>query len=315
MQKIIETKNIRKRYLFFLFIFPCVLTIYAQDNHKTVIVCTYNYKLPPQERKLSPQEHEIHYLTSTYDKTYSITLSETKDFSSAMNEAFPTKNILLFVHGDDFDIEKLSIISADFHKLYNVNTVLFAWSSYRCYNNSIKNYNNSKKNIDLCFPHFIQLVDSIKNYAIKNNVKASVIFHSLGNIFAQKYSLYLENNPDVQQIFTNIIINSACVPTKKHDLWIDVLCQKASNNVYITVNNKDKILKLASIFIEHKTMLGQNYGRKTSKNAHYIDFTYFLKKGSNDKKMPSCHTYFISYPPRENLEIKKFYYTLFNSNF
>ena len=302
-----------KQYLFFIFVFHCVLTIYAQNDLKTVIVSTYNYKLLPQERKLSKENNEIHYLISTYNKNSDITLTEKKDFSSAMTEAFPEKNILLFVHGDDFDIEKLSMISADFPELYNVNTILFAWDSYKCYNNSIKNYNNSKKNIDFCFPKFIQLIDSIKFYAIKNNVKVSVIFHSLGNIFAQKYSLYLESNPDVQQIFTNIIINSACIPTQNHDLWVDILCQKSLNNVYISINKNDKILKLVSIFIEHKKMLGKNCGHKISKNAHYIDFTDILKNVSNNKKMPSCHTYFISYPPRENIEIKKFYSSLFNS--
>ena len=258
-----------------IFILLATLTAFTQDATKTVIVCTYNYKLPPQKRTTNDK---IHYIVSTCYKTSVITLTEKKDFSSAMDEAFLPKNILLFVHGDGFDIEKLAFRAADFPELYNINTILFAWSSY-------KNYNNSKKNIDLDFPYFLQLVDSIKNYAMKNNVKASVIFHSLGNIFAQKYAFYLENNPDVQQPFTNIIINSACIPTKDHIFWVDVLCQKASNNVYITVNKNDKILKLASIFKERKQILGKNQGGKISENANYIDFTNDLKNVSSGLKI------------------------------
>jgi len=300
-----------KHVLFLLILFLRGLTLYAQDTAKTVIVCTYNYKLSAQEREISTSK--LHYLVNAYDKNHAINLTEKNDFSSAMEEAFTAKNILLFVHGDDFDIEKLVVRGADFPELYNVNTILFAWSSYRTSHNSIKNYNNSKKSVDLCFPHFLQLVDSIKNYAIKNNVKATVIFHSLGNIFAQKYALFLANNPEIQPFFTNIIINAACVPTKNHAFWVDILGQKTSNHVYITVNKNDKILQLASAFIEYKPMLGKKTGRKISQNAYYIDFTNRLKNVSSDKKMPSCHTYFISYPPRENSEIREFYNTLFHS--
>ena len=301
-----------KRILFLLLILLSVLVIYAQDTPKTVIVCTYNYKLPTKERVID--ESNVRYLISTYDKTSSITLLEKNDFSSTLEEAFSKKNILLFVHGDDFDIDKLAMRSTDISELYNVNTICFAWSSYKTSRNSIKNYNISKKNVDLCFSHFLQLVDSLNNYVIKNNVKASVIFHSLGNIFAQKYASFLENNLDKYQPFTNVIINSACVLAKDHAFWIDILCRKTSNKVYITVNKNDKILKLASTFIEYKPLLGKNPGRNTSQNAYYIDFTNVLKNVSNDKKMPSSHTYFISYPPRENSEIKNFYDKLFNSD-
>jgi esterase/lipase superfamily enzyme len=302
-----------KYRIFLLLTFLSVLALYAQDANKTVIACTYHYTLSSKERGVADNEFQIHYLISVYNKYSSIFFTKKNDFSSAMHEAFAPKNILLFVHGDDIDIENLAIRGADFPELYNVNTILFAWPSYRISHNSIKNYHNSKKNAELSFHCFLQLVDSIKNYSIKNNVKASIIFHSLGNIFAQKYALFLENNPDIQQFFTNIILNSACVPAKGHASWVDILCQKSSNNVYITINKNDKILQLASIFIEHKPTLGRKIGNEKSQNAHYIDFTKELKNISSDKKMPSCHTYFISYPPRENSAIKNFYNRLFNT--
>ena len=288
------------------------LAISAQDTLKTVMVSTYHDKSLVKEKTVD--ENKMHYFVNACDKTSFISLTEEDNFSLVMNEAFSPQNILLFVHGDDFDLEKLAIRGADFPDLYNINTILFAWQSYRISHNSIKNYNNSKKNADLSFPYFLQLVDSIKNYAMKHQVKASVIFHSLGNIFAQKYALFLEDNPDTQQPFTNIILNSACVPAKDHVRWVDILCQKASNKVYVTVNKNDNILLLASTFIEHQHLLGRKIGRKTSQNAYYIDFTDILRNVSSDKKMPSSHTYFISYPPRENPEIKKFYNTLFHSN-
>ena len=303
-----------KHYLLLLLLSSSLLEIYAEDSSKTVIASAYNHKLSAKEREASLKENEIYYFISTSNKTSELSLTEKNNFSSAMEEAFSPKNILLFVHGDGFDIEKLAVRGAEFPDLYNINTVLFAWASYKTSNNSIKNYHKSKKNAELSFISFLQLVDSIRNYAIENNVKASVIFHSLGNVFAQKYALFLENNPDVHQFFTNIIINSASVPAKEHAFWVDMLCKKSSNNVYITVNKNDKILNLVSTFVEYKSMLGRNPGYNKSQNAHYIDFTMLLKNISSDKKMPSCHTYFISYPPRENSKIWEFYNQLFNSN-
>ena len=303
------------KQFFFLLLFCLIfIEIYAQDCTKAIIACSYNYKLSAKERDASINEDIIYYLINTYNKTSVISSVEKNDFSSAMDEAFSPKNILLFVHGDGFNIEKLTLCGAEFADLYNVNTVLFAWASYKTSNNAIKNYNRSKKNVELSFTSFLQLVDSIKKYSQQNDVKASIIFHSLGNLFAQKYALYLHNNPNVHQFFTNIIINSACVQSKEHALWVDILCEKSSNNVYVTINKKDKILHLASTFVEHHSMLGRNPENNKSQNAHYIDFTMALKNITSDNKMPSCHTYFISHPPLENSEIRKFYDLLFHSN-
>ena len=303
-----------KKIILILTLLLAIFSIFSQNTNKVVIACTYDYMQALKTGKSIANDSDslIRYLVVISDG-----FEEKSGFSTALKEAFTTKrNVLVYIHGDETSIDALVKRGYDFTNSYNVNTIIFAWPSLKTEKNSIENFHISKHNTDLYFKHFVRLTDSIRSYVNEEGVEVSILFHSLGNKYAENYVDYLMSNDNLNTPFSNIILNAACVHAQYHYVWVEELSKRINNKIFIIYNGKDKILDMASIFIEGRHLLGRNPGNHRAPMAIYLDFTDVLKENNEDKKLdryPKSHDYFYSEYLTGCPHLKAIYTSLFNS--
>jgi len=299
-----------KKIILITAIFWSIFGVFSQNDNKIVIACTYDYRQALSTRKSVAGDNDslIRYAVLISDTIY-----EKPNFSIAIKDAFTTKkNLFLYIHGDGTNIDAAIKRGKDFANLYNVNVILFAWPSLKIHGTSIKNYKISKRNTDLCFNRFVQLTDSIQNYINEEKVEVFAFFHSLGNKYAKDYANYLASNENLQSPFSDIILNAASVPAQNHAIWVEELSKRVKNKVFIVFNEKDKILKLATSFIEKYPLLGRNPGRDRTPTAFYINATETLievNKGTKKNRNSLSHNYFFLRSPN----LKSVYDSLINN--
>jgi esterase/lipase superfamily enzyme len=290
-----------------------IFAVFSQNTNEVVIVCTYDYHQALETGKTVASDNDslIRYLVVTSDG-----FQEKSGFSTALKMAFTTKkNVLVYVHGDEAPLDALTKRGRDLADLFDVNVILFAWPSNKV-NNTIENYRISSRNTELCFKRFVQLTDSIWNYVNDEKVEISVFFHSLGNKYAENYAEYLISNENLKSPFSNIILNAACVHAHNHFVWVDELSNRIQNKIFIVFNGKDKVLNMASLFVEGSLLLGRNPGDKRASMATYLDFTDALiedHEDDNPNRYPKSHDYFYSEYLAECPNLKAVYHYLFNS--
>lgn len=307
-----KSKSLKFIY-FFAPLFFCFASLQAMDTIRNVIVCTYSYDIETKKTDTIEKFYN-RYLVSNWDsESESFSLSKMPGFSSAMNNTFHSKNILLYIHGNETPMDELVKSISALSDIYNMNVVAFAWPSKHPGENMIVNFKTSEHNVDYCFDLFVNFLDSVSSYSEQHSdIKISLLFHSLGNAYAQKYINFLETDfTDKKLPFVNLILNAACVPTANHAVWVDALCEKIEGNVYIMFNEKDMVLIMAKTFITHEALLGEDPTYDTiSEHAIYVNFTEAINL-HHEKLHP--HNYFLGKAPLINPGIKAIYQTIFKS--
>jgi|AntDeeMinimDraft_5_1070356.scaffolds.fasta_scaffold08039_1 esterase/lipase superfamily enzyme len=132
----------------------------------------------------------------------------------------------------------------------------------------------------------------------------NALFHSTGN-YVLKQMLKSSNVEGNQLIFDNVILAAADTNNLDHALWVDQI--KFRRRLYITINENDRALAASRLKAgeEQLARLGQSLYALNSRNASSIDFTTASWVGSS-------HAYFEGEPVDNNADVREFFQAAFN---
>jgi hypothetical protein len=223
----------------------------------------------------------------------------------------PGNDWVLLIHGDSKAPVDAAVRGLEVQNLHGVKVLVFSWPSKMSTNNGLKNYRNSRTNVEAGLAHFRELLLTVQKYRNSyiwpegNNL--SLFMHSLGN-----YYLELSVKEDMLQgldpaLFDNIIINAAAIEQQDHAGWVKRI--EISDRIYIISNEKDFNLRGARLFTKAGKQLGGPVEFPLARNAIYINFTEAV-----GFKVPTwvSHTYFVGEMPRRSNNIRNFYTTIFH---
>ncbi len=242
----------------------------------------------------------------------SIYCNKIKSFDDCKALSESKNDWLVVVHGDSKTFSAAAIRGLQIQNLHHVNVLVFSWPSKTEIGNGLKNFNNSKMNVEAGGVKFKELLLMIQAY--KRNQQwpekpyhLSLFLHSLGNYYLErlvKDSLLADLDSD---LFDNLIINAAAVNQEAHASWVDSL--HIQKRIYITSNRSDVNLNGVRLFTKSGKQLGERLKLPLSSGATYINFTKAI-----GFTMPTgnSHTYFIGKMTNESGNIKDFYTDVFH---
>jgi len=194
---------------------------------------------------------------------------------------------------------------------YHVNVIMFDYASINTTYRPSRNFKFARSNARLSAHQYFQLLTAIQEAHQKredwiNQIKVSTFHHSMGNIVLMEMMKgqpveLLNNSP----FLDNIVINAACVPSKKHKEWVENI--HFANKVYIHYNKSDWQLKGAHL-LTLKRQLGEKLVRPLAKNATYVNF---------HDQVGAQHSYFLNFPQndyRMTAEMRDYFVQLFGGN-
>ena len=128
----------------------------------------------------------------------------------------------------------------------------------------------------------------------------------MGNYFAERFGSDTIHAKMDRPVFDNLVINSAAVGAKGHNIWVEKL--SIQKRVYITSNGGDLNLAGFNLITRFGVQLGEMPVAPLAKNANYVNFTSAVGfRGPG----PS-HSYYYSKITDESQNIRLFYYNLFH---
>lgn len=174
-----------------------------------------------------------------------------------------------------------------FSRQYGYHIIMFDWPTYRPAMKSGKNYKLTLKESETLAPYFSQFLSELN--ALKNNQPQtfktlSLLMHSMGNLLMM-HAVKGNQITVKDTLFNSIIMNSSCVPQKKHRVWVEKI--SIQQHLYITRNNRDRTLNGAKIISGFKRQLGERPRKPYAKNALYLNFSRVLDREHNYFLYPS----------------------------
>lgn len=174
-----------------------------------------------------------------------------------------------------------------FSRQYGKQIIMFDWPTYRPDLNGGKNFRISLNESEEVSKIFCVFLDSLNTYKV-NHPRAfkslSLLMHSMGNLLlkhaVENGCLKIQN-----ELFNTIIFNAACVSQKNHSQWMKKI--NIQKKLYVTINNRDKVLRGAKLVTKLSRQLGQQPKPEYAANALYIDFSRVLEKEHNYFLFPS----------------------------
>lgn len=223
----------------------------------------------------------------------------------------PGNDWVLLIHGDSKAPVDAAVRGLEVQNLHHVKVIVFSWPSKMSTQNGLKNFRNSRGNVEAGLAHFRELLLTMQKYRNSQiwpqGNKLSLFMHSLGNYYlelSEKEGMLEGIDPD---LFDNVIINAAAVELEGHAAWVDDL--RISKRIYIISNAKDFNLRGARLFTSAGKQLGGPVEAPLAENAIYINFTEAV-----GFKLPTwvSHTYFVGEMPSRSNNIRTFYSTIFH---
>jgi len=164
---------------------------------------------------------------------------------------------------------------------YGVQVVQFDWPTQRPYMKGGKNFRTTYRVSKAVAKPYARFADSLQAY--KNRHPGSYksytfFFHSMGNLVLMHAIKDKRFAGIAPRTFDNVILNAACVPQRKHAVWLSTL--NISTRIYVTKNNNDKNLNGARL-VTFRRQLGERPRKPFSPNAVYVDFSQVLGKEHN----------------------------------
>ncbi|OUR96601.1 hypothetical protein A9Q84_09655 [Halobacteriovorax marinus] len=164
------------------------------------------------------------------------------DVEGVMSELlsdYNTEYITVFVHGRGKHPEKGLTIIPDIEERYGVKTIMFTWPSWE---SAVERPVHSGINsADEMLIFLTKLNEYIRNNPHKAaRFKLTLLVHSMGNIVFKKMMDDLYQGDFKWDLFSNVILNSADVPSKKHSEWVEKI--DFGKSLYITNNDDDSVL-------------------------------------------------------------------------
>lgn len=202
-------------------------------------------------------------------------------------------NFILFVHGRGKHPEKAfkkSLLS-DLESNYSSKVIMYHWPSWEG---------------PLAFPEgnarasardFAIVLKELGEYQRKNSqlledIKFTLLAHSMGSIILEEFALNSENN-SFDKVFDTIVVSSSASAGKDHSNWIGRI--DFADNIYVTVNRDDPMLGKAGVK-KRARRLGKGLSNREgvkfelAKNAKYIDVSesslghrYYLHRDLKDR--------------------------------
>ena len=216
-------------------------------------------------------------------------------------------NWVVFVHGDAKTLEESIYRGLKIQHLYNVNVLIYSWPSHDPNLNGIKNFKRSQLHVSESLNHFVEVLEFTQlfreiNPSFLKTKKMSLFIHSLGNLYVQQMINSKLEGGLSENLFDNIILNSAAVNQKNHKQWVEKL--NIQKQLFIISNKNDFNLKGVHLFTSDGKQLGEKITPPFANNAIYMNFNKTI-----GFKFPTAntHTYFIGKMTNRNLNLKTFY--------
>jgi esterase/lipase superfamily enzyme len=243
------------------------------------------------------------------------------------------KNLVLFVHGYNNDVESVVGRSFRLQKQYGVEVLAFSWPANGGGARGALSYKSDKKDSRASIGALDRVIEKVGGYlnvlreeetrkirdsatarfagdaetrdefiakALERQcpIRVSLMLHSMGNyLFKQllKSSVYSGD----ELIFDNVVMVAPDANSESHREWVDRI--QFRNRLYVTINENDSALKLsrAKLGSAQKARLGHFPYELDSERTVYVDFTAAKYVGDS-------HSYFEGMPTR-NAAVKAFF--------
>lgn len=167
---------------------------------------------------------------------------------------------------------------------YGVHVLYLDYPSIRTTYKPLKNYKFALRNANNAYKDFMPVLDTIKALHESRELgygHITLFFHSMGNNVMRKIA---QNDADLNQYngsvwADNLVLNSPCVPRKKHNKWVDKI--HFTNKIYVHYNPKDGTLKWARL-AGFRQIMGEHIKKPLSKQAVYINFNPLCGDGHSN---------------------------------
>lgn len=205
--------------------------------------------------------------------------------SQALDQCYQTKMpVLIYLHGRAKGVgePKKSVESGIYRELaaYGVAVLGFTWDA------DDGGYDENRP-IASC-GDFAKLLTALRGYLDSHHVaRPALLAHSMGNIIIAESAKDNLLTADAGLLFSNLVLTSAAVKTKRHARWLDNI--GTAERIYVSVNEHDLVLSAAG-FAFRPNMLGcdlQPPGA-TSPRVTYFDVSackvnhrYFVPQGQD----------------------------------
>lgn len=176
-------------------------------------------------------------------------------------------------------------------KQYDVNVVMFDYSSINTTYKPSKNFRVARMNARLSAGQYLLMLQEFQKARQQNanwiaGVKLTTFYHSMGNIILEQ----MVQHHDISSInsipfIDNLVINAACVPQRHHAKWVEQI--RFAKQVYVHYNKFDLQLKGAHLLTFTKQLGERVKSRHRADNAVYINF---------HDMVGWQHSYFMNFP-------------------
>lgn len=250
------------------------------------------------------------------------------------------KNVLLYVHGYNNDIEDVYSTARELERLYGVIVVTFTWpangggalSGTLSYLADKRDARASQDALNRCIDlvgkyHSLLTMSARKQLEGRANKKfpsnptkqraylsellkrdcdlsVSLLCHSMGN-YVLKHAMASELAESRKLIFDNVILAAADTNNENHQTWVEAL--QVRKSVYITINENDYALSWSrrKPGEQQKARLGHYLRKLNAQNAFYVDFT-------REKAVNTSHSYFDKKTVANNKGAQRFFLRAFS---
>jgi len=257
-------------------------------------------------------------------------------FDKAKRES---KNILVFVHGYNNDMNDIVITAEKLEKAYNVLVLIFSWPangggffsgtaqyvgdksdarvSTGALNRFLEKFHGyhamlTTAQVDILWEKAKEKYqdnheEARSEYAKMQQklckINISLLCHSMGN-YVLKYATIPSDSSLSIPIFDNVCLVAADVNNKKHAEWVQKI--EARSGVYVVINKNDSALKWSRVKPgkAQQARLGHYLKSLNAVNATYIDV-------SSAKYVDDDHSYFKDNPITKNQKLRTLFSDLF----
>jgi len=223
------------------------------------------------------------------------------------------KNWLVYVHGDSKTLADAAQRAFEIQEKYKVNVIVYSWPSKIEEGSGLKNFKNSRLNVETGIDEFLVFLSDIEEWKSKNaiefaNNKVSIMFHSLGNYYLERLVKddYIQEMD--QNLFDNLVVNAAAVNQKDHHSWLEEI--NIQERIYVNSNGRDFILRGVRLLTDWNRQLGEALVGEFASNATYVDFTNAVK--NNGFPIGEMHGYYLGIVSNQSENIRSYYHTIFH---
>ena len=158
---------------------------------------------------------------------------------------------------------------------YKVNVLLLDYPSLNTHKKTFKNYFFASKNAAIAYKEFSPVLDTVKQLRLAGKMgpgRITLFFHSMGNKVIKEIVQHPEKLQQLNDIVwvNNLVLNSACVPQRKHRVWLEKI--RFARSVYVDYNPNDKTLFWAHL-VSLKKQLGEKVKKPLTPKAYYVNFS------------------------------------------